>query len=345
LKQRVLVWMMWCSCAGALAAEPNLDELQRRLDAAKREQQKSAAASGPKPAAVRQATLVVRSDSPCRLSVDGKPLAELGAGVTRSLSIVAGEALVECQSSTETDAKYTNSYKFDAGTKVVLQIELQDKILAARQRRDAAPASSPVAASRGPAAQPLATAPAAGSRSTPTSPTPAPARVELRAESDLREVGQLTITDRYNKKTVVDVYPLGTSTPRLRRYSSGDRIDENRQVLAVRIGTHIGVVESGALWKFPLKPGTAGSAIVNFDGLEVSGEIRWKVEDRGNGNMGLDAEAVIPINFSASRGQLTGRWKADFDATYPMPVRSEFSARATFSSANESTVTSWSARP
>ncbi len=147
LKQRVLVWMMWCSCAGALAAEPNLDELQRRLDAARREQQKSsAAASAPKPAAVRQATLVVRSDSPCRLSVDGKPLAELSAGVTRSLSIVVGEALVECQSSTETDAKYSTSYKFDAGTKVVLQIELQDKILAARQRRDAAARQAEAAA-------------------------------------------------------------------------------------------------------------------------------------------------------------------------------------------------------
>jgi hypothetical protein len=128
-----------------MAAELNLEELQRRLDAAKREQQKARAASAPKAQAARQATLVVKSDSACLLSIDGQPVGVLEAGVARIVTTSVGEALVECQSSAESGARYSLAYKFEADTKVVIQIELRDKIASARRKRETPVTQSHVA--------------------------------------------------------------------------------------------------------------------------------------------------------------------------------------------------------
>jgi hypothetical protein len=127
-----------------MAAEPNLEDLQRRLDAAKREQQRARAASAPKAPAARQATLVVKSDSACLLSIDGQPVAVLEAGAARILTTAVGEALVECQSSAESDARYSLAYTFEANTKVVIQIELREKVASARRKREAAVVQSRV---------------------------------------------------------------------------------------------------------------------------------------------------------------------------------------------------------
>jgi hypothetical protein len=340
------VCLLLLAAIGAVAAEPNLDDLQRRLDAAKRDQQKAVPPPVQKPASPRQSTLIVRADSACRLTLDGKLMGELGAFETRSLSVAPGEALVECQSVAEASARYATAYKFEAGTKVVLQIELQEKVLGAKRTR-AAPVASPASAATSSAPPPTAQsrpvqapapAPSVAAQVSPSTPR----AVKSCGPPGLRELGRLVITDRFRQKTIIDVQPAAVGA---RQYTSGDRLDANCQALAVRIGTHVGVVEKGALWTFPLVRGSAGKAIVNFDSGEVAGDIRWRVEDGSGETIVLVADVTIPFFYSIAHSYLRGTWKAEFDATYPIPARSTFVAHSSASNKSESTVTSWTARP
>ena len=166
------------TCCGSIAAEPNLEELQRRLDAAKREQQKARPQNAPKAATARQSTLVVKSDTACHLSIDGKPVADLDAGVVRTLVSPVGEALVECQSAAESEVRYSVALKFEADTKVVIQIELQEKIRAARRKREAAAAQARVTpsgqASQAPATPPRTPPPVTAGA--PVAPVPSASR-------------------------------------------------------------------------------------------------------------------------------------------------------------------------
>ena len=124
-------------CTAVRGAEPSLEELQRRLDAARRQSPVASAAAPLKRPATRSASMVVQSDTPCNLVVDGRPLGALSAAETRSFEVAPGETLVECRSASDPEVKYTKAYKFESGTKVVLQIELAIKVQTAREKREA----------------------------------------------------------------------------------------------------------------------------------------------------------------------------------------------------------------
>ena len=146
-------------CAAVRGAEPSLEELQRRLDAAKRQSPAASAAAPVKRPATRTASMVVQSDTPCNLVVDGRPLGALSVAETRSFEVAPGETLVECRSASDPELRYTRTYKFESGTKVVLQIELAAKVQTAREKREAsirppaasAPAVNPVSRPNPPA--------------------------------------------------------------------------------------------------------------------------------------------------------------------------------------------------
>lgn len=159
---------------GARAQQPNLQELQRQIEQAQREkasneraarekaarekaaQEKAAreaaareqvrsSRAGPNPtagerpaSAPRQASVLVRSDAPCRLSVDGKPRADLEADEAQTLQLQAGETLVECQSVEEDEVKYEGVHTFEAGRKAVVQMPLAQGVDKHRQDRRAA---------------------------------------------------------------------------------------------------------------------------------------------------------------------------------------------------------------
>jgi hypothetical protein len=120
----------------ALAQQPNLEQMQRDLERAKRE--KAAREKERASTAARQATLVIRSDAPCQLSLDGRRVASLKSGEALMLTVQAGETLLECESVDGGAAKYAVTHKLEAGTKAVVQIELQAKVTAAQQSRDVA---------------------------------------------------------------------------------------------------------------------------------------------------------------------------------------------------------------
>lgn len=181
------------------------------------------------------------------------------------------------------------------------------------------------------------------------STAPAPRAASAAEAPKLQEAGELTITDRYGKKTLIDVYPTSARTAAGRAYTSGDKLDAELQVVAVRMGEHIASLKSGNLWKFPLSPDSAGSAQVDFDGIGVASSVAWKVKGVAGDRLLVEAEVVIPTNYGAigpQHARLTGVWLATFDATFPIPIRSELKAKLNVVSqtANESTVVTWTPR-
>lgn len=129
------------------AQTTNLDELQKRIEQGKAEQaRKDAMASKAaadktaqgKAADGRTAPLVVSTDSPCTLYVNGQQhTSGLGTGVT-NLKIPAGQSLVDCVSTEEAEVRFRTTVTAKAGESVVLEIELAQKVADVRRQRDEA---------------------------------------------------------------------------------------------------------------------------------------------------------------------------------------------------------------
>jgi len=165
----------------------------------------------------------------------------------------------------------------------------------------------------------------------------------------LQASGQLSIKDRYGKTTLLDVSSSDSQSSSTRTYTSGDRLDRGMRVVAVRMGEHIGVVNNGPIWQFPLVHGVVGTSEIVFDSTGVPTQVHWNIEKAGEQTL-LTAEVVIPTTYGSigpDKAQLRGTWKAYFDATAPIPLRSELKVRLNVISqtANEFTITSWTPSP
>ena len=196
--------------------------------------------------------------------------------------------------------------------------------------------------------QPVAPAPrqevVAVAKPTVVAPPPSSAQSLLR-----RDRGELVVSARFNAPTILQVHPVA-GAPETTRYTSGDVLGNNGQMLAVRIGTHIGVLRSGQLWGFPLVHGATGKAELTFDGEASPGAVKWRVVGAGDGRYQLLAEVELPYVgsiFSGSQARLRGTWNAVFDTTYPLPAQTKLVARLNVggASANESTETLWKPGP
>lgn len=168
--QAIAIGLILVGAAAVAADAVNLEDLQRRLDAAKREQDaKKPAAASPTPArpspapASRRSTLVLRSNAACALAFDGKVVTQLLPDELRSFEVAAGETMVECRSLFDPEARYEDISKLEGGRKTVLQIDMLERITAAKRKRDDA------------RAQMARTTPALPPTQTPApAPTPAP---------------------------------------------------------------------------------------------------------------------------------------------------------------------------
>lgn len=128
----------------AAAQQSNLDELQRQLDQAKRGSAPQAKASGgPKPdqkpaatPAAGKATLVVESDAPCELRIDGQRTATLKSKEAVVLIVDAGKQLVVCTSSEVDAVEFRGVVEAFSGTKDVLQMRLADRIQTSIRQRE-----------------------------------------------------------------------------------------------------------------------------------------------------------------------------------------------------------------
>ncbi len=113
---------------GAQAPEANLDATKRKLDAAKQAQAEQA----------RMATLVLRSDADCRLSINGEDQGVLNAGQVKAVKLIPGEQLVDCTSTEFDSARLSTVKTATVGTQSVVMLELAASVSVERAAREAA---------------------------------------------------------------------------------------------------------------------------------------------------------------------------------------------------------------
>ena len=92
-------------------------ELARQQEMARMEQARRDADSAP-------ATLIVQSDADCSLTLDGKPRAQLVAGLVESLQVQPGEQLIRCVSLEDASHAVELVKQVDGGAKLVVNLEL-----------------------------------------------------------------------------------------------------------------------------------------------------------------------------------------------------------------------------
>lgn len=79
------------------------------------------------------ATVVVRSDAPCVLKVDGQTVATLGRDEPHTFTAPAGEQYVDCTSTEVPSARHSSVFTTKAREKFTLSITLSDQIGAVRR--------------------------------------------------------------------------------------------------------------------------------------------------------------------------------------------------------------------
>ena len=130
------------------AQSPSIEELEQRLQKAKEDKARrdAAAAKASADAArtsserksqeARLATVVVQSDAPCALSMNGDAVGNIQAGISKH-RVSPGQKLVSCVSSEEKVA-FEGELEARSGQDTVLRITLAERVQAAqRSRREA----------------------------------------------------------------------------------------------------------------------------------------------------------------------------------------------------------------
>lgn len=121
--------------------QDSLDDLERRLDAAKKAEadKQEAARSAAAAQATQQAhmaVLVIRADAPCRLSIDGESRAGLEAQEARTLEVLGGKQLIECVSTEDTEIRISQIQELPAGGKEVVLLQLAAQVENRRSARE-----------------------------------------------------------------------------------------------------------------------------------------------------------------------------------------------------------------
>ena len=131
------------------AEAPNLEDLERRIEAAKQAEADKAEAERRASAqradaerrkaaeAATKATLVLRSDAPCRLTLDGEAAGELAAGTLRNVAVAPGQQLLACVSMEQESVKYEEVITAQAGAKTVHEIKLAQRVAEVRSAAQA----------------------------------------------------------------------------------------------------------------------------------------------------------------------------------------------------------------
>ena len=125
----VLLLSLFVAMPLIAADAPNLDDLERRIEAAKREEGEKAEAMRQRVAAdATKATLVVHSDAVCRLRVNGATQGVQEPGVTRRIRVSPGEQLIECASTEHSRARVQQVKTVGSGAQAVVVLELGSEI-------------------------------------------------------------------------------------------------------------------------------------------------------------------------------------------------------------------------
>ena len=139
-------------------------------------------------------------------------------------------------------------------------------------------------------------------------------------------IGTLITKDAYGKKASMEVTVLGSDAEKV-VYSTGDAIATDGQVLQVKLGEVVLQVVSGALWKIPVKAGTAGVAEVKLLNVsaKVSDRLKWSAVAAPGNRVQIIAAVAYRSPWSGTSGggnfvPSSGEWLAIYDDEHPLPV-------------------------
>lgn len=124
-------------------AQDEIDDLERRLNSAKKSEASKQDASRRATSAraaqqARMAVLVIRADAPCRLSIDGESRALLKEHEAQTFEVLSGKQLIECDSTEETEVRVSQIQELPAGSKEVVVLQLAAEVSSRRGARDSA---------------------------------------------------------------------------------------------------------------------------------------------------------------------------------------------------------------
>jgi Caspase domain len=187
------------------------------------------------------------------------------------------------------------------------------RIAALQARPEGAP---PAAVATAPEAVPPK-APAAPAAVVATAPATAP-------PGDV--IGSVVIKNLYSRQTEsIEVRVVERSNESI-TYSSGDVIASDGQVLAVRLGTMVGRLKSGTLWKVPLQVGASGRAQVQMRDQQTNAQLDWRVVDRKASRATLEVRLTYHID-SSGRNR-SGTWSATYEDGVPVATSFKLETRS-----------------
>ena len=137
-------------------------------------------------------------------------------------------------------------------------------------------------------------------------------------------IGTLVIKDGLTgNKVSVDVTVLQTDATKV-VYSTGDVIARDGQVLKVKVGDVVLQVISGALWKIPVKAGTAGVAQVRRVGeaADLGDTLKWRAIAAPSNRIQIVADVSYhkPGWSGVGSMYLRGEWLAMYASAQPLPI-------------------------
>ena len=137
-------------------------------------------------------------------------------------------------------------------------------------------------------------------------------------------IGTLVIKDGFTgNKVSVDVTVLQTDATKV-VYSTGDVIARDGQVLRVKVGEVVLQVTSGALWKIPVKAGTAGVAQVRRVGeaADLGDTLKWRAIAAPSNRIQIVADVSYhkPGWSGVGSMYLRGEWLAMYASAQPLPI-------------------------
>jgi hypothetical protein len=129
-------------------------------------------------------------------------------------------------------------------------------------------------------------------------------------------LGRLSMTDKLTGRRHEDIVRVTEATPERVLFSTGDAIDRDGQVQAVRLGTQMFRLNSGSLWRLPLQAGASGVAYGMIDPM-LETQLEWRVIQEA----GREARVETKVEFFRSRRY--GTWAASYAGASPMPTAFE----------------------
>lgn len=166
--------------------------------------------------------------------------------------------------------------------------------------------------------------------SPPKPVTVATASSDLRIRDEKGNYGVVVLKDLMTgQETRTEVHRV-PSAVNVTRWSTGDEVDMDGRVTTVRIGSYLGKVSNGQLWKMPLQNDTTGVATIRFEGMDDPGRIEWRITERRNGIFALEARVYMVVKFGVG-GTVTrsATWRADLLKDLPIPINQNLDMRGT----------------